>query len=120
MEKGGSEKLSDTPKITWLKLVSMEPGGWAGATLQDFLLGRKVRARASQSQEENEASFTSPSLLFPSIFIVFYLFIYLLIYLFIYLFERGGAGAERGREFQADSMLSLELDTGLHPRTLRS
>lgn len=40
----------------------MGPGGWAVSALQDHLLGRKIRARVSQSQEENEASFTIPDL----------------------------------------------------------
>ena len=37
---------------------------------------------------------------------------------FIYLRERAGGGAERKRgKREADSLLSEELDTGLHPRT---
>ena len=62
LQRGVSEKLSDTLKITWPMLVSMGPSGWAVSALQGILLGRKVRARMSQSQEENGASFTIPAL----------------------------------------------------------
>ena len=34
--------------------------------------------------------------------------------------EQGGQGQREGRESQADSLLSIEPDMGLDPRTLRS